>query len=157
MRGNWKIWLMGPWSFHASLRLSSVEKQQKRREGCNWFQRYQQKYPKAIQQNQLLNYCHIKPSSKYFATIDLCSGYHQIPVWEDSSRLLVIMTPSGRFRMRVLPQEISSSDIFNLLTNCDSETLKNMDDMLEVKEKVENFLRSARKKNLEWKPSGFRI
>ena len=51
--------------------------------------------------------------------------------------------------MRVLPQEISSSDIFNLLTNCDSETLKNMDDMLEVKEKVENFFRSVRKKNLE--------
>ena len=33
--------------------------------------------------------CHIKPSSKYFATLDLCSGYHQIAVYEESSGLMV--------------------------------------------------------------------
>ena len=75
--------------------------------------------------------------------MDLCSGYHQIAVDEESSRLLVITIPSERFKMRVLAQGISSaSDIFNLLT----ETSKNMDDLLvfgdsllEVKDKVYNI------------------
>ena len=44
--------------------------------------------------NQLLR--HIKPQAKHFATMDLTSGYHQIPLDEDSQNLLVISTLMGR-------------------------------------------------------------
>ena len=50
--------------------------------------------------NQLLR--QIAPTSRYFCTIDCVAGYHQIPIDEESSNLLVIATPAGRFRMKVL-------------------------------------------------------
>ena len=51
-----------------------------------------------------------------FVKIDLVSGYSQVPVDEESSELLVIATPSGRFRYRVLAQGITcASDIFNVV------------------------------------------
>ena len=49
--------------------------------------------------NQLLR--HIDPRAKYFATMDLTSGYHQIPLDEESQNLLVISTPMGRFKYLV--------------------------------------------------------
>ena len=71
--------------------------------------------------------CHIKPSSKYFATLDLCSGYHQIAVYEDSSGLMV------------------------------NHNIVLGDPLMEVKEKNEHFLRLAKKKNLKLKTYKFRI
>ena len=66
--------------------------------------------------NQLLR--QIKSSSKYFATLDWSTGYHQIGIDDSSSNLLVIATPSGRYRMVVLAQGVlSASNIFSLLTD----------------------------------------
>ena len=82
--------------------------------------------------NQLLR--QISPTSRYFCMIDCVAGYHQIPIMEESSNLLVIATPAGRFRMKVLAQGVSSaSDIFNIVTDSstrlDSNVVKNMDDL----------------------------
>ena len=49
--------------------------------------------------NQLLR--QISPTSRYFATIDCVSGYHQIPITPESSNLLVIATRACRFKMKV--------------------------------------------------------
>ena len=49
--------------------------------------------------NQLLQ--QKRPTSKFFATLDCTSGYHQIAADDASSDLLVIATPSGRCRMKV--------------------------------------------------------
>ena len=86
--------------------------------------------------------------------MDLTSGYHQIPLDEESQNLLVISTSMGRFKYLVLAQGVcSASDIFNYLTDGSmrydgSETIKNMDDVLmhgrtmeELKKKLEVFLK----------------
>ena len=85
--------------------------------------------------NQLLR--HIDPQARFFATMDLTSGYHQIPIDKESQDLLVISTtPMGRFKYQVLAQGVcSASDIFNYLTDGSmrydgSESIKNMDDVL---------------------------
>ena len=81
--------------------------------------------------NQLLR--HIDPKAKFFATMDLTSRYHQIPLDEESQNLSVISTPMGRFKYLVLAQGVcSASDIFNFLTDRTmrydgSESIKNMD------------------------------
>ena len=73
---------------------------------------------------------HINPDARYFATMDLTSGYHQIPLDEESQNLLCISTPMGRFKYLVMAQGVcSASDIFNYLTDGDmrydgSESLK---------------------------------
>ena len=113
---------------------------------------------------------HIDPEARYFVSCDMTSGYHQIALDEESSKLLVITTPMGRFRYKVLAQGVcSSSDIFNFLTDGNirhnsSGALKNMDDILlhgrtleEVKAKLENFLGFCRDKNLKLKPSKLNI
>ena len=113
---------------------------------------------------------HIDPEAKYFASADMTSGYHQIRVDEESSNLLAISTPMGRYKFTVLAQGVcSSSDIFNYLTDGsfrrdNSGALKNMDDVLlhgktieELKGKLENFLAFCRDKNLKLKPSKLNI
>ena len=97
---------------------------------------------------------HINPSHKWFITIDMTSGYHQIPVCEESQKLLVIITQQGRFAYTVLPMGVtSSSDLFNLLTDGgvrwqEGDVLKNMDDLLlsgetleEVEMKMNKFMK----------------
>merc|ERR1712215_121852 len=114
--------------------------------------------------DQLLR--HIPPEAKYFATMDLTSGYHQIPLDEESQNLLLISTPMGRFKYLVLAQGVYSvSDIFNYLTDGSirydgSESIKNMDDILifgktlkELEEKIEAFTKFCEDKNLKLKPS----
>ena len=76
--------------------------------------------------------------ARFFATMDLTSGYHQIPIDKESQDLLVISTPVGRFKYLVLAQGVcSASDIFNFLTDSSmryerSEAIKNMDNVLGV-------------------------
>ena len=95
---------------------------------------------------------HIDPQAKYFVSLDLTSGYHQIKVDEESPNFLLKATPIGRFKFAVLAQRIcSSSDIFNYLTDGsmphdNSGSLKNMDDVLlygsiikEIKERLDFF------------------
>ena len=113
---------------------------------------------------------HIDPEARVFVGMDMTSGYHQIRVDEESSNLLAISTPMGRYKFTVLAQGVcSSSDIFNYLTDGDcrrdnSGALKNMDDILlhaktipELKIKLENFLTFCRAKNLKLKPSKLNI
>ena len=103
---------------------------------------------------------HIDPGARYFVSCDLTSGNHQIALDEESSNLLCISTPMGRYKFTVLAQGVcSSSDIFNYLTDGSlrrdsSGALKNMDDILlygkdlkELKLKLENFLSFGKDKH----------
>ena len=76
------------------------------------------------------------------------SGYHQIGIDEESSKLLIIATPSDRY-----------SD-----TRVDSNTIKNMDDLMffadslsELKKKIEEFLWFCKQRTLKLKTSKFVI
>ena len=64
----------------------------------------------------------------------MVSGYHQCPVDEASSDLLVIATPSGRYRLKVLARGVClASDVFNIVTEgstrLDSNVIKNIDNV----------------------------
>ena len=118
--------------------------------------------------DQLLR--NIESDSKYFVTLDLTSGYHQVQVDKESRNLLCISTPSGRYRYTILAQGVcSAGDMFNYTTDGDlrlngMRVVKNMDDVLfyhstlegAIKE-LERFLEFCRKKNLKLKPSKFCI
>ena len=78
---------------------------------------------------------HVEPTARYFACFDAISGFHQVRVDEESSKLLNITTQMGNFRYTVLGQGLcSSQDLFNLITDgttkIDGEfnVLKNVDD-----------------------------
>ena len=88
--------------------------------------------------------------------MDLTSGYHQIPLDEESQNLLCISTPMGRYKYLVMAQGVcSASDIFNFLTDGSmrydgSEAIKNMDDILmhgqtleELEKKLKVFMKQA--------------
>ena len=82
--------------------------------------------------DQLLR--HVPADSRVFAVIDPASGYHQLRVHEESQELLTIVTNSGRFTFKSLPQGISNSAaLWNLLTDGDARIdsklniVKNMD------------------------------
>ena len=119
--------------------------------------------------NQLLR--HIDPKARYFCVIDATSGFHQVPVDSEASKLLTIVTNSGRYSFRVLPQGVcNSSALWNILTDgnarLDSELaiLKNMDNFLvyratleDLEKKLEKFMEFAKKKNLKLNPKIFFI
>ena len=118
--------------------------------------------------DQLLR--NIESDSKFFVTLDLTPGYHQVEVDKESRNLLCISTPSGRYRYTPLAQGVcSAGDMFNYTTDGDlrlngMRVVKNMDDVLfyhstlegAIKE-LERFLGFCRKKNLKLKPSKFCI
>ena len=58
----------------------------------------------------------------------MVSEHHQCPVDKASTDLLVIATPSGRYRLKMLVQGV---DVFNIVTDgsthLDSNLIKNMD------------------------------
>ena len=108
----------------------------------------------------------MEPTARYFACFDAISGFHQVRVDEESSKLLNITTQMGNFRYTVLGQGLcSSQDLFNLITDgttkIDGEfnVLKNVDDFcvysdtLEGLEKqIEKLLEMCRKINLKLSP-----
>ena len=62
--------------------------------------------------DQLLR--NIVSDSKYFVTLDLTSGYHQVQVDVESRNLLCISTPRGRYRYTTLAQGVcSAGDLLN--------------------------------------------
>ena len=78
---------------------------------------------------------HLDPEARYFACIDATSGFHQIRVNEESSKLMTIVTQYGTYRYTVLGQGIcSSQDLFNGITDRgtkldeDFQAVKNIDD-----------------------------
>ena len=50
--------------------------------------------------------------SKIFSALDLCSGYHQIPLAEDSREPLVMGNELGQFSWRVMPQGVKNAPSF---------------------------------------------
>ena len=46
---------------------------------------------------------------KFFSTFDLQSGFHQVPLDEDSRNLTGFLTPFGKFRYKTMPQGISGA------------------------------------------------
>ena len=96
----------------------------------------------------------IDPTAKVFACFDAISGYHQLPIDEESKDLLCIITQICTFRCHVLGQGVCSfSDFFNLTTDGTTKLdenfkcLKNMDNFLlfgstmeELEVQIENAL-----------------
>ena len=57
--------------------------------------------------------CHLHPSSQYFCTLDMTSGYHQIAVHEEDRHLLTVISTQGHFRYNSLSQGIWSASDFS--------------------------------------------
>ena len=51
----------------------------------------------------------IHPHSRFFAKLDATSGYHQVPLDEESALLTTFLLPSGRFKHLVAPMGLSAS------------------------------------------------
>ena len=78
---------------------------------------------------------HIDPSARFFAVFDAISGFHQVSVCPESSKLLNITTQFGNYKYTVLGQGLcSSQDLFNFITRGTTQTdptfkiIKNVDD-----------------------------
>ena len=52
----------------------------------------------------------IKPDSEYFAKLDAVQGYFQIPLAEESRDLTTFIVPRGKFRYKVAPMGLNSSN-----------------------------------------------
>ena len=105
---------------------------------------------------------HIDPEAKYFACFDATSGFHQIKVDEESSKLMNIVTQYGTYRYTVLGQGIcSSQDLFNWITDGNTKlddqfnVLKNIDDfcvysetLAGLEKQIEKLVSSCRGMNL---------
>merc|ERR1711954_90620 len=90
------------------------------------------------------------PSKQWIASIDMLSGYHQIPLSEESSFLTCFIMPWGKFRYLRGPMGLApTGDWFcfatDLVTNGIPGLEKSLDDVLaacESAEKLENTLRT---------------
>ena len=66
---------------------------------------------------------HIDPSACFFAVFDAISGFHQVAVNTESSKLFNITTQMGNFRYTVLGQGLCcSQDLFNFITSGSTQT-----------------------------------
>merc|ERR1712208_78807 len=77
----------------------------------------------------------LRPGDRYFAAIDMSSGFSQIALDKDSRELFTIILPQGKYRFCVLPQGLSiSPEVFDLSTSTEirntSSCFKNADDVL---------------------------
>jgi hypothetical protein len=52
---------------------------------------------------------HILPTSRYFASLDLLSGYWQVKLRKSARDLTTFILPQGRFRMKRSPMGLCSS------------------------------------------------
>ena len=55
------------------------------------------------------NAMEIMHGKRYFSSIDLCSGFHQVSLHEDSKEKSSFITPFGTYRWNVMPQGASGS------------------------------------------------
>ena len=63
----------------------------------------------------------IQTDAKVFCMINAPSGFHQVEVDKEASKLLTIVTNMGRFSFTVMPQGVcNSSALWNILKDCDS-------------------------------------
>merc|ERR1711954_529223 len=92
----------------------------------------------------------VKPEKKWIASIDMLSGYHQIPLSEESSYLTCFITPWGKFQYLREPMGLAPmGDCFCFATvlvkNGIPGLQKSVDDVLaacESAEDLENTLRT---------------
>ena len=114
---------------------------------------------------------HIDPKARYFACFNAISGYHQICVDAESSKLLNVVTQLGNYRFTVLGQGIcSSQDLFNFITDGgikideDFNCLKNIDDFLlyseslqGLEEQIGKLIKLCQRINFKLSPSKFTL
>merc|ERR1712030_80092 len=79
----------------------------------------------------------LRPGDRFFAAIDMSSGFSQIALDENSRDLFTIILPQGKYRFCVLPQGLNiSPEIFDLSTSTDIRNteacFKNADDVPNV-------------------------
>merc|ERR1711888_265078 len=77
----------------------------------------------------------LRPGDRFFAAIDMSSGYSQIALSEESRNMFTIILLQGKYRFCVLPQGLSvSPEVFDLSTAPEirntSSCFKNADDIL---------------------------
>ena len=61
---------------------------------------------------------HVEPDPRFFGTLDMVSGYHQVSVHPADRHLLTVVCQQGRFEYNSLSQGIcSASDLFNYLSD----------------------------------------
>ena len=113
----------------------------------------------------------LDPRAKFFAVFDAISGFHQIAVDPESSKLLNITTVFGNYVLKVLGQGLcSSQDLFNFLsrgttlTDPNFQILKNVDDFLiwastleELEEQINKLMAMCKRMNLKLSPVKFKI
>ena len=109
--------------------------------------------------------------AKYFAVFDAVSGFHQIAVDPESSKLLNISTSMGNYCLKVLGQGLcSSQDLFNyltrgsIMTDRDFNIVKSVDDFMlfastlkDLEIQINKLMFMCAKMNLKLSPSKFRI
>ena len=114
---------------------------------------------------------HIDPSARFFAVFDAISGFHQVSVCPESSKLLNITTQMGNYRYTVLGQGLcSSQDLFNYITRGTTQTdptfkiIKNVDDFClygntieELEHQITKLMKMCSDINLKLSPSKFKL
>ena len=113
---------------------------------------------------------HLDPSAKFFAVFDAVSGFHQVPVHPESSKLLNITTQLGNYRYTVLAQGLcASQDLFNIITKGSTQLdptfkiIKNVDDFClfgnsikDLEDQIEKLMKMCSDINLKLAPSKFK-
>ena len=114
---------------------------------------------------------HIDPSARFFAVFDAISGFHQVSVDPESSKLLNITTQMGNYRYTVLGQGLCcSQDLFNYITRGSTQTdptfkiIKNVDDFClygntieELEHQIKKLMKMCSDINLKLSPSKFKL
>ena len=101
---------------------------------------------------------------KFFIDVDLANAFHQIPIDEESSELLSIMTPWGAYKPKFLPEGINvapgilQSVVQSIFKECAEWLLVIFDNLLilgdsyeDLYEKMEKVLKIAEEHNLQLK------
>ena len=114
---------------------------------------------------------HLDPSARFFAVFDAISGFHQVSVHPESSKLLNITTQFGNYRYTVLGQGLcASQDLFNYITRGSTQTdqtfkiIKNVDDFClfgntieDLENQIKKLMKMCSDINLKLSPSKFKL
>ena len=107
-------------------------------------------------------------NAKMFTSLDACSGYWQLPVDEESSKLLTFNTPWGRYRFTRLPFGIASApeiyqrEMDRLFAGIPVEIivddfLIHGDDQRDIDQKLKQVLDRSREVGLKFNPKKLKL